>query len=350
MKLHDKEVDSFEQEEDDSDDLIDFFEYTADPGQEMVRIDKYLMDRMLKKTRSKIQKQIDAGYVTVNGKTVKSNHKIKPLDKIKVRWKRSEPKGHVVPEEMQLDIRYEDDEVLILHKPAGLVVHPGVGNHSGTLVNGLAWHFQNLPKGNGSYPGLVHRIDKNTTGLLAIAKTEEAIQELAQQFFHHTIERKYRALVWGDVEKDSGTIEGPIGRDPRNRKRFGVYEEGEGGKDAVTHYKVLRRYGYVTLIECQLETGRTHQIRVHMNHIGHPLFNDELYGGDRIVKGTVFTKYKQFVMNCFKLLPHQALHAFSLGFEHPKTGERVYLEAPLPDYFQACLDKWEGYTEGRLKK
>ncbi len=342
---------NIQQEQSDDDDFIDYYEYKVDPGQEQVRIDKFLMDRMMKKTRSKIQKQIDAGFVTVNNKVVKSNHKIKPLDRIKVRWQRSEPKTHVVPEKMELDFLYEDEDLAVVYKPAGLVVHPGVGNHRGTLVNGLAWHFQNLPIGNNNYPGLIHRIDKNTTGLLVVGKTEEAVAHLAEQFYHHSIQRSYRALVWGDVEKDEGTIEGPIGRDLNNRKRFTVYtDDMDGGKDAVTHYKVLRRYGYVTLIECRLETGRTHQIRVHLKHLGHPLFNDETYGGDRIVKGTVFTKYKQFVMNCFKLLPHQALHAFSLGFEHPRTGEQVYLEADWPDYFQACLDKWEGYTEGRLKK
>ncbi|WCL80872.1 RluA family pseudouridine synthase [Saprospira sp. CCB-QB6] len=329
--------------------LFDWYEYKADPGQEPMRLDKFLMQRMERMTRSKVQRGIDAGYVTVNDKEAKSNQKIKPHDLIKVRWRRARPKGEVIAQDIPLDIRYEDEEVLMVYKPAGMVVHPGVGNYTGTLVNALAWHFKDLPQGNGSYPGLVHRIDKFTTGILVVAKTEEAIQHLSKQFFHHTIKRKYRALVWGDVEAEEGTITGHIGRDPKNRKRFCVYEDEEYGKHAVTHYKVLKRFGYVTLVECQLETGRTHQIRVHMKHIGHPLFNDELYNGDRIVKGTIFSKYRQFVENCFKILPHQALHAYSLGFEHPKTGEEIYLEAPLPDYFQQALDKWEKYTEGRFK-
>jgi 23S rRNA pseudouridine1911/1915/1917 synthase len=339
-------------EEDEFGDLYEWQEFKADPRQEPVRIDKFLMDRLRDITRSKVQAGIEEGFVQVNGKTVKSNHKIKPHDLITVRLRKPRNDGKVMPEQIPLDIRYEDDEVMIIFKPAGLVVHPGVGNHSGTLVNALAWHFKELPivEGTNEYPGVVHRIDKDTTGLMVIAKTDLAISKLAKQFFDHTIERRYRALVWGDFEEDEGTITGNIGRHERYAKMFAVYEDGDYGKHAVTHYRVIQRFGYVTLVECQLETGRTHQIRVHMKHIGHPLFNDKLYGGDKIVKGTIFTKYKEFIDNCFKLLPHQALHAFSLGFQHPTKDEKIYLEAQMPDYFKATLEKWERYTEGRLSK
>jgi 23S rRNA pseudouridine1911/1915/1917 synthase len=339
-------------EDDEFEDLYEWQEFKADPRQEPIRIDKFLMDRLKDITRSKVQAGIEEGFVQVNGKVVKSNHKIKPHDLISVRLRKPRNDGKVVPEKMPLDIRYEDDDVMIIFKPAGLVVHPGVGNHSGTLVNALAWHFKELPivEGTNEYPGVVHRIDKDTTGLMVIAKTDIAISKLAKQFFDHTIERRYRALVWGDFDEEEGTIEGHIGRHERNAKMFTVYEDGEYGKHAITHYRVIQRFGYVTLVECQLETGRTHQIRVHMKHIGHPLFNDKLYGGDKIVKGTIFTKYKEFIDNCFKLLPHQALHAFSLGFQHPTKDEKIYLEADMPEYFRATLDKWERYTEGRLSK
>lgn len=339
-------------EEDEFGDLYEWQEFKADPRQEPVRIDKFLMDRLRDITRSKVQAGIEEGFVQVNGKTVKSNHKIKPQDLITVRLRKPRNDGKVMPEQIPLDIRYEDDEVMIIFKPAGLVVHPGVGNHSGTLVNALAWHFKELPivEGTNEYPGVVHRIDKDTTGLMVIAKTDLAISKLAKQFFDHTIERRYRALVWGDFEEDEGTITGNIGRHERYPKMFAVYEDGDYGKHAVTHYRVIQRFGYVTLVECQLETGRTHQIRVHMKHIGHPLFNDKLYGGDKIVKGTIFTKYKEFIDNCFKMLPHQALHAFSLGFQHPSKDEKIYLEADMPEYFRATLNKWEKYTEGRLSK
>ena len=339
-------------EEDEFGDLYEWQEFKADPRQEPIRIDKFLMDRLKDVTRSKVQAGIEEGFVQVNGKVVKSNHKIKPLDLITVRLRRPRNDGKVMPEQMPLDIRYEDDDVMVIFKPAGLVVHPGVGNHSGTLVNALAWHFKELPivEGTNEYPGVVHRIDKDTTGLMVIAKTDLAISKLAKQFFDHTIERRYRALVWGDFEENEGTVTGHIGRHERNAKMFTVYEDGDYGKHAITHYRVIQRFGYVTLVECQLETGRTHQIRVHMKHIGHPLFNDKLYGGDKIVKGTIFTKYKEFIDNCFKMLPHQALHAFSLGFQHPSKDEKVYLEADMPEYFRATLDKWEKYTEGRLSK
>jgi 23S rRNA pseudouridine1911/1915/1917 synthase len=340
------------EEEEEYGDLYEWHEYKADPRQEPIRIDKYLMDRLKDVTRSKVQAGIEEGFVMVNGKVVKSNHKVKPHDVITVRLRRPRNDGRVMPENIPLDIRYEDDDVMIIYKPAGLVVHPGVGNHNGTLVNALAWHFKGLPivEGTNEYPGVVHRIDKDTTGLMVVAKTDNAISKLAKQFFEHTIQRRYRALVWGDFDEEEGTVDEYIGRHERNAKMFAVYEDGSHGKHAVTHYKVIKRYGYVTLIECRLETGRTHQIRVHMKHIGHPLFNDKLYGGDKIVKGTIYTKYKEFVDNAFKMLPHQALHAFSLGFVHPTTGEDKYFEAPLPEYFQATLDKWEKYTEGRLRK
>lgn len=328
------------------------YEYKADPKQEPTRIDKFLMDRMESITRNKVQNGIKDGWVTVNGKNIKPNHKVKPHDIVLVRWKRQRTGDGAVPEEMDLDIRYEDDDVLVIHKPAGLVVHPGIGNQDGTLVNGLAHYLKDLPivKENNERPGIVHRIDKNTTGLMLVAKNSEALSHLGKQFFDHSIERKYLALVWGYVEADEGTIEGNIDRHPTHRKMRHVYPDGERGKHAVTHYKVIRRYGYVTLVECQLETGRTHQIRVHFKHIGHPLFNDNEYGGDRIVKGTVFSKYKQFVHNCFQILPHQALHAQVIGFVHPSTGKNMRFEAPLPDYFQQVLDRWERYTEGRVKK
>jgi 23S rRNA pseudouridine1911/1915/1917 synthase len=339
-------------EEDEFGDLYEWQEFKADPRQEPIRIDKFLMDRLKDVTRSKVQAGIEEGFVQVNGKVVKSNHKIKHLDLITVRLRKPRNDGKVMPEQMPLDIRYEDDDVMVIFKPAGLVVHPGVGNHSGTLVNALAWHFKELPvvEGTNEYPGVVHRIDKDTTGLMVIAKTDLAISKLAKQFFDHTIERRYRALVWGDFEENEGTVTGHIGRHERNAKMFTVYEDGDYGKHAITHYRVIQRFGYVTLVECQLETGRTHQIRVHMKHIGHPLFNDKLYGGDKIVKGTIFTKYKEFIDNCFKMLPHQALHAFSLGFQHPTKDEKIYLEAQMPDYFKATLEKWEKYTEGRLSK
>jgi 23S rRNA pseudouridine1911/1915/1917 synthase len=350
--IENEELDPELMEEDEVENLFEWHEYKVDPGQEPIRIDKYLMDRLKDVTRSKVQAGIEEGFVTVNGKPVKSNQKVKPHDLISVRLRKPRNEGRLMPENIPLDIRYEDDEVMVIYKPAGLVVHPGVGNHSGTLVNALAWYFKEMPVGDESneYPGIVHRIDKDTTGLMVIAKTDNAISKLAKQFFDHSIQRRYRALVWGDIEVEEGTIIGHIGRDARNPKMFTVYEDGDYGKHAVTHYKVLRRYGYVTLVECQLETGRTHQIRVHMKHIGHPLFNDRLYGGDKIVKGTVFTKYKEFVGNCFKLLPHQALHAFSLGFKHPSSAEHIYLEADMPEYFKATLEKFERYTEGRLNK
>ena len=324
--------------------------FVADPGQEPLRLDKFLMGRLEQVTRNRIQKAVEEGWILVDDKQVKSNHKVKPGQTIRVRWKKQKTEGGPAPEVMDLDIRYEDEDLLILHKPAGLVVHPGIGNADGTLVNGLVHYLRALPIAqDNERPGIVHRIDKNTTGLMVVAKNEAAMSHLAQQFFEHSIERRYQALVWGDLEEDSGTITGHIDRHPRHRKLRHVYPEGERGKHAITHYRVLERLGYVTLVECQLETGRTHQIRVHFAHIGHPLFGDPEYGGDRIVKGTVFSKYRQFVQNCFKLLPRQALHAKSIGLVHPTTGQMLRQESDLPEDFQAVLDRWRKYTEGRLK-
>jgi 23S rRNA pseudouridine1911/1915/1917 synthase len=331
--------------------IYELSEYIIDPNQEPMRIDKYLQGRLENVTRNRIQRAIDEGWVLVNGKNIKSNHKVKPGQVVNVRWKRQKRIDGALPQQMDLDIRFEDNEFMIIHKPAGLVVHPGIGNEDGTLVNGLAYHMKDLPISQGNErPGIVHRIDKNTTGLMVIAKTEEAMTHLAKQFFDHSIERRYHALVWGDLKEDEGTIEGHIDRHPNHRRLRHVYKDGERGKHAITHYKVLRRFGYVTLVECKLETGRTHQIRVHFKHLGHPLFGDKEYGGDRIVKGTVFTKYKQFVLNCFKLIPHQALHAKSLGLVHPVTGEFHQFDSDLPDFFEAVLDRWEAYTESRLKQ
>lgn len=324
--------------------------FVADPGQEPLRLDKFLMGRLEQVTRNRVQKAVDEGWILVNDKQVKSNHRVKPGHKITVRWKKQKTEGGPAPEEMELDIRYEDPDLLILHKPAGLVVHPGIGNADGTLVNGLVHYLRGLPiTQDNERPGIVHRIDKNTTGLMIVAKTEPAMSHIAQQFFEHSIERRYQALVWGDLDKDEGTITGHIDRHPRHRKLRHVYPDGERGKHAVTHYKVLERLGYVTLVECRLETGRTHQIRVHFAHIGHPLFGDPEYGGDRIVKGTVFSKYKHFVQNNFKLLPRQALHAKSIGLVHPTTGKFIRQESELPEDFQAVLDRWRKYTEGRIK-
>ncbi|MEM1322059.1 MAG: RluA family pseudouridine synthase [Bacteroidota bacterium] len=341
------------QQQSENDELYEHHRIVVDPGQSPIRIDKFLMDRLERTSRNRIQNAAHAGAVRVNDQPVKPNFKIKPGHIITILLPRP-PKADsgIVAEEIPLDIRYEDEDVLVLHKPAGLVVHPGVGVHSGTLVNGLVYYFQNsdlpvLPGNMANRPGLVHRIDKNTTGLMVIAKTEMAMTHLAKQFFDHTIERKYQALIWGEFDEDQGTIEGNIGRHPRLRSKMHVFPEGEEGKEAITHYKVLERLYYVSLVECQLETGRTHQIRVHMKHQGHPLFNDDRYGGDQVVKGTVFSKYKQFVFNCFKEIPRHALHAKSLGFTHPRTGERVFFESELPQDMTTVLDKWRSYLSSR---
>ena len=373
--------------------LFEHFRFVVDKGQSLMRADKYLSSHMESTSRNRIQLAIDAGYVMANGKVIKSNYKVKPLDILTIAFPYRRHESEIKPENIPLDIVYEDDALLVVNKPAGLVVHPGHGHFSGTLINALAYHLNlgtrpmkqrfgsvtgssaaaNSSEANGSNAEaannnaatgssaaaeempegcrfnrgeadermgvLVHRIDMNTSGLLVVAKSEYAQIQLAKQFFHHTIERKYVALVWGNMESDSGTIVGNIARDPNDRLRYRVVEDGSG-KHAVTHYRVLERFGYVTLVECQLETGRTHQIRVHMNHIGHPLFNDDRYGGDRIRKGTLYTKYKQFIENCFEVMPRHALHAKTLGFEHPITGKHIFLESALPDDFTAVIEKW----------
>lgn len=336
-------------EEDFEEDEIELYEHhriLVDKGQSLIRIDKFLTEKVANATRNKVQQAIDSGAVQVNGRPTKANYKIKPLDEIRVMLEKPPRDTEVVAENIPLDIIYEDSHLLVVNKPPGMVVHPAHGNWTGTLVNGLVYHFQHLPemKGNVGRPGLVHRIDKDTSGLLVIAKTEEAMTPLASQFFHHTIDRTYLALVWGEPEADSGTIIGHVGRSAKDRKVMDVYPDGSQGKHAVTHWKVLKRLRYVSLIQCNLETGRTHQIRAHMKFLGHPLFNDAMYGGDKIRKGTQFAKYKLFIQNCFDLLPRQALHAMSLGFVHPVTREKLYFEAALPEDFVRVLEKWENYV------
>ena len=331
--------------------LFEHYRFDADKGQELLRIDKFLMARIPNSTRSKLQSAITDGNVLVNKKPVKSNYKVKPFDKVTVELPYPPQEIKLIPEDIPLSIIYEDDEVIVINKQANLVVHPGYGNYSGTLVNGLIYHFENLPETDTpNRPGLVHRLDKNTTGIMVIAKTEQAIAHLGKQFFDRTTERRYHALVWGDVKEDEGTIEGNVGRSLKNRKVMDVFPDGDYGKHAVTHYKVLKRFGYITLVECKLETGRTHQIRIHMKHIGHPLFNDNEYGGDRILKGTTFSKYKQFITNCFKILPRQALHAKSLGFEQPKTGKWMQFESDLPEDMKSIISRWETYMGNREKE
>ena len=320
--------------------LYEHFAVVADKGQTPLRLDKFLTVRMEKCSRNRIQAAADCGNILVNGKPAKSSYKVKPLDRIQIVMPYPRREVEIIPEDIPLEIPYEDDDLLIVNKPAGLVVHPGHGNYSGTLVNALTYHLRNLPlfQEGDMRAGLVHRIDKNTSGLLVVAKNEQAHARLAKQFFDHTIQRRYVALVWGNFDQDEGTITGNIGRSPRDRQKMFVFEDGSDGKHAVTHWRVLKRYGYVTLVECRLETGRTHQIRVHMSWQGHPLFNDERYGGDRILKGTTFSKYRQFVENCFAVLPRHALHARSLGFVHPTTRETVYFESELPSDFRALLE------------
>ncbi|MGA0966182.1 MAG: RluA family pseudouridine synthase [Flavobacteriaceae bacterium] len=328
-----------------SDLLYEHFSFKADLGQSPLRVDKFLMSRIENATRNKIQQAAKAGSIHVDGQPVKSNFKIKGGNTVKVLFTHPPYENLLVPEAMELDIVYEDDYLVVLNKEAGLVVHPGHGNYAGTLLNGLLHHFTQLPKNSNDRPGLVHRIDKDTSGLLVVAKTESAMTHLAQQFFEKTSERKYKALVWGDFETDQGTYTGAIGRHPKNRLQMAVFEDNSQGKQAVTHFKVVERFGYVTLVECQLETGRTHQIRAHMKYYGHPLFNDARYGGDAILKGTNFTKYKQFVENCFKILPRQALHAETLGFVHPVTGEKMQFETPIPPDMEEALEKWRHYAK-----
>jgi 23S rRNA pseudouridine1911/1915/1917 synthase len=334
-----------------NDELFGKLTITIDKGQEPLRIDKFLMQRIEGATRNKIQQGIENEMVLVNEKSVKSNYKIKPGDKLIVYDNKEPGQSDIVPQYIPLDITYEDEDILIINKPAGMVVHPGSGNPDGTLINGVAHYLlqQNpqLDEQELSRFGLVHRIDKNTSGLLVLAKTPKAMNDLAKQFFNHTVHRRYIALVWGDFEVPEGTIRGHVGRHERFRKLFTTYPDGEHGKEAITHFKVLDSYNYVSLVECRLETGRTHQIRVHMQYIGHPLFNDDFYGGDKIVKGTVFTKYKQFVDNCFSLCPRQALHAKELGFIHPRTRKEVFFSSELPTDMQSVIEKWKKYVENK---
>jgi 23S rRNA pseudouridine1911/1915/1917 synthase len=325
--------------------LYEHFKIIVEKGQFLLRIDKYLMTRIENATRSKVKASIVSGNLVVNGNHVKSNYRVKPYDEISLLLAYPPRDKEVTAENIPLNIVYEDNEVILINKPAGMVVHPGFGNYSGTMVNGLMYHFRNLPyfQENNPRPGLVHRIDKNTSGLLVVVKDELSLSKMAKQFFEKTAQRTYQALVWGDVEKDQGTVTGFIGRNIKNRMQMAVYDTDEFGKHAVTHYRVLERFRYVTLIECKLETGRTHQIRVHMRHIGHTIFNDSLYFGNFVMKGTTYAKYKQFVQNCFDLLPGQALHAKTLGFKHPKTGEDMSFDSELPENFKLLIEKWRNY-------
>lgn len=329
--------------------LYEHFRVVVDKGQAPVRIDKYLFERIVNASRNRIQNAADAGFVMANGKPVKSSYKVKPSDVLTVMMDRPRYENDIIPEDIPLDIVYEDDDLMVVNKPAGLVVHPGCGNYHGTLVNAIAWYLRNVPTYDPNDPqvGLVHRIDKDTSGLLVVAKTPDAKTSLGLQFYNKTTKREYNALVWGIIDEDEGTITGNIGRNPKDRMQMAVLSDPTQGKHAVTHYKVLERLGYVTLVKCVLETGRTHQIRVHMKHIGHVLFNDERYGGHEILKGTHFSKYKQFVNNCFDICPRQALHAKTLGFVHPRTGKEMFFTSELPEDMTHLLEKWRTYISNR---
>lgn len=329
------------------DDLFEHHRILADPGQSLIRIDKFLIDRLPNVTRTKIQVGIHEGFVKVNDKNIKPNYKIHPNDVITVSLPEPPRDTDIKPENIPLNIVYEDNHLLVVNKPAGMVVHPAYQNWSGTLVNALTYHFQNLPemKGNEGRPGLVHRIDKDTSGLLVIAKTELAMTSLAKQFFDHSIERTYQAIVWGVPEPNEGTINVNVGRSLKDRRVTVAFPKGDFGRTAITHFKLVKDFRYVSLIECQLETGRTHQIRAHMKYLGHPIFNDEMYGGNQLVKGTMFTKYKQFVDNCFKIIPRQALHAKTLGFIHPASQKYIQFDSDLPHDFKEAMEKWEHYVK-----
>lgn len=337
---------NYDNYEEDDQELYEHHRIVVDPNQELLRIDKFLMDRLPNVTRNRLQDAIKLGFVKVNEQNIKPNHRIHPADVITIALPEPPRDTEVVPENIPLDIVFEDDHVLIVNKAAGMVVHPAYQNWSGTLVNALTWHFQNLPTmpNNDGRPGLVHRIDKDTSGLLVIAKTEKAMTHLAKQFFDHSIERTYYALAWGEPDPENGTINVNLGRSLKDRRITAPFPDGDYGRTAITHYEIIKPLRYVSLVKCNLETGRTHQIRAHMKYIGHPLFNDATYDGNRIHKGTTFTKYKQFVDNCFKLLPRQALHAKSLGFVHPATGEQVHFECDLPEDMSTVIDKWEKYV------
>ncbi|HSJ68438.1 MAG TPA: RluA family pseudouridine synthase [Anditalea sp.] len=342
--------DEFQEEEifDDGDvDLYEHHRIAVDKGQAAIRIDKFVTDKIANATRNKVQGAIDDGFIKVNGANIKSNYKIKPGDVITVLLEHPPRESEVIPEDIPLEIIFEDDYLLVVNKPPGMVVHPAHGNWTGTLVNALAYHFSKLPElpGNSGRPGLVHRIDKDTSGLLVVAKAESAMTGLAKQFFDHTINRTYEALVWGEPLEDKGTVDAHVGRSAKNRKIMDTYPEGEQGKNAITHWEVIKRLRYVSLIQCRLETGRTHQIRAHMKYLNHPLFNDAMYGGDKVRRGTQFSKYKSFIKNCFEIIPRQALHAKSLGFVHPVTGDNMYFEAAWPSDFQQVMSKWEEYVQ-----
>ena len=328
-----------------NDELFEHFSFLADKGQEPVRVDKFLMNRIENATRNKIQKAAKSGYIFSNENPVKQNYKVKPGDNIKVMFHHPPYENLIVGEKIDIDIIYEDNDILVVNNPPNQVVHPGHGNYSGTLLNGLIYHNENLPENRDGRPGLVHRIDKDTSGLLVVAKSDIALTKLSEQFFHKTIDRKYLAIVWGTPLPEQGTIDKYLSRDKKNRMIMSVPVDEDIGKRAITHYKVVEKLGYVSLIECELETGRTHQIRAHMKHIGNPIFNDQRYGGDKILKGTIFNKYKQFVENCFKLLPRQALHAKTLSFNHPRTNERLAFETELPNDFKSCFEKWKNYSK-----
>jgi 23S rRNA pseudouridine1911/1915/1917 synthase len=335
------------EQEEQTDEMYEHFRVTVDRGQSPLRMDKFLSSRMKYVSRSRIKQASQAGNILVNGVCQIQNYKVKPLDEIAVLLANPPKELDIIPEDIALDIIYEDEDVILVNKQAGMVVHPAQGNYTGTLVNALCYHLRDMLV-HGSLveaPKLVHRIDKDTSGILIVAKTDEAQAKLASAFFTHSIHRRYQALVWGDLEAESGCIEGNIGRSLKDRRVMSVFPNGEYGRHAVTHWRTLERLGYVTLVECRLETGRTHQIRVHFQHIGHPLFNDSVYGGNRILKGTLFSKYKQFVQNCFSMLPRQALHAWSLGFRHPRTGEEMLFSTPLPSDMQTTLDKWRHYAK-----
>jgi 23S rRNA pseudouridine1911/1915/1917 synthase len=332
------------------DELFEHYRFVADKGQELLRVDKFLVDRIPNVSRNRIQQAADVGYILANGESVKVSYKVKPDDLIMVVMDRPRKEYKVLPEDIPITVFYEDDQLMVINKTPNLVVHPAHGNYTGTMVNAIAWYMKDHPNFDPNDPrlGLIHRIDKDTSGLIVVAKTPEAKTHLGEQFFNKTTQRKYWALVWGNLKEDEGRIEGNIGRDPRDKMLRTIFPDGEpGGKPAVTHYKVLERFGYVTLVECRLETGRTHQIRVHMKHIGHTLFNDERYGGHEILKGNRFTKYKQFINNCFEICPRQALHAKTLGFIHPKTEEEIFLDSPLPEDMSLLIEKWRNYSQAK---
>ncbi len=337
------------QETEEKNELYEHFRIEVDPGQSLLRIDKYLMSRIENATRNKIQNAAKAGNIFVNNNTVKSNYKVRPNDVISIVMAKPPRDIEVYPQDIPINIIYEDPDIIVVNKEPGMVVHPAYMNYDGTLVNALMHHLQNNSeyKTEDGHPYLVHRIDKDTSGILLVAKNELAQTRLAKNFFDHTIDRKYNALIWGEPKKTEGTIEGHIGRSLKDRKVMTVFPDGEYGREAISHYKILKKFGYITLVECVLETGRTHQIRAHFKYLGHPLFNDETYGGHQILKGTTFTKYKQFVQNCFKIMPRQALHAKYLGFDHPISGKRMEFDSELPDDMKAVIDKWDIYTKSK---